>query len=864
MRFILIVLSLFVSIYAGEKPLEKVSLQLQWLDQFQFAGYYMAKEKGFYAQAGFDVDIKKFSYSTDVIGDVASGKTTYGIGRSSLIWYYSKGIDISLLSATFQTSPLTLIALQSSKIDDIKDFKGKTAMVTEDAVETASVYAMINSSKIGEKSIKFKKHTFDVNDLIDKKVDLYAGYVSNEPFILEKKKIPYRLFSPKDKGLDFYDDILFTSQEEVRKNPEGVSNFKKASIKGWEYAFENIEETVEIIHKKYNPTKKTKDALLFEADELKKLSYSNGEPFGAIDKNKIERILDIYRVMGLVEVDVDLERLIFSTKEKFLSEKEQAYLKEKREIGICVISSMLPLSDVEYGKFIGIGSDILNLTKESINTSYKYIYTDSWEESLQHLKDKKCDILPITMYSSEEKELKYTTPYHYEPLVIVTKKSQNYIVDIDSILDKEFAVVKGSHFVEDLKKRYPNIKLNYVDSLKDGFSGVERGKYYGYIDSLITTAYTFKNISNGHLRISGQFNDKVGFCFGVRGDDETLYNIFEKVSKNIKHSDIHKFFSEWVSINYIKSVKFEYLNETIILVLLIIFIIFYKQYILKKKNMELEELKDKLLELNQTLESKINDAVSEMQKKDTYLLHKSRLAQMGEMVSMIAHQWKQPLNAISTLQIAIIMSIELEEYNLCDKKEREDFLNFLNDKLKKIGLYTQNLSHIISDFSDFYRPNKYQEDTTLNNPVLQGYWLLEDTLSSENIDLCLELGSTNRVMLFKNEFVQVVLNIVNNAKEQFKEKNINGAQILIKSYDRDDVAVMEISDNAGGIDESIIDKIFDPYFSTKFDKNGTGLGLHMSKNIIEQHYKGRLYAKNIENGVKFVIEVGIHKEVNEK
>jgi C4-dicarboxylate-specific signal transduction histidine kinase len=139
---------------------------------------------------------------------------------------------------------------------------------------------------------------------------------------------------------------------------------------------------------------------------------------------------------------------------------------------------------------------------------------------------------------------------------------------------------------------------------------------------------------------------------------------------------------------------------------------------------------------------------------------------------------------------------------------------------------------------------------------MQAYWLLEDSLASENIDLCLELTSENEVMLFKNEFVQVVLNIINNAKEQFAEKGIEDAQIVIRSYDKGNIAVMEISDNAGGIDKDVIDKIFDPYFSTKFDKNGTGLGLHMSKNIIEQHYRGRIYAQNIQNGAKFTIEVG--------
>ncbi|MDQ1338821.1 MAG: hypothetical protein QG617_1789 [Campylobacterota bacterium] len=860
MRFILIFLFLFVSLYATEKPLERVSLQLQWLDQFQFAGYYLAKEKGFYEDVGFDVEIKKFSYETDVIGDVASGKTTYGIGRSSLIWYYSKGKEISLLSAAFQSSPLTLIALKSSNIEDVKDFIGKTAMITEDAVETASIYAMIKSVKLGEWSVKYKKHTFDIKELIDKRVDLYAGYVSNEPYELKKRGVEFKTFSPKDRGFDFYDDILFTSQEEVRKTPLKVESFKKASIKGWEYAFENIEEAVDIIYKKYNPTNKTEDALLFEANELKKLAYANGVPLGTIKKDKMERILDIYRVMGLVDGSVDLDRLIFNAKEKFLTNKEKEYLNQRGEISICAVLNLLPLSAIEHDKFVGIGADILNLAKENINLSYRVVETKSWDESLQNLRDKKCDLLPTAKYYKEENGLKTTTPYHHEPLIVVTKKSENYIVDIDGILEMEFAVIKGNPFIEDLKKRYPKIKLKYVDSIQDAFEGVERGKYYGYIDSLTVVAYAFKNSSNGNLKISGQLDEKIGISFGVRDDDEILYNIFEKFAKDIEHSDVHRFFNERVPINYVKNVKFEYLYEIIISVLVIVFIFFYKQNILKKKNMELEELKDKLLELNSTLEQKIAEAVSDMQQKDTYLLHKSRLAQMGEMVSMIAHQWKQPLNAISTLQITMIMSLELEEYNLCDKKEREEFLKFLDEKLKKIGLYTQNLSRIVSDFSDFYRPNKHQEELTLNNPVMQAYWLLEDSLVLENIDLCLELTSENRVMLFKNEFVQVVLNIINNAKEQFVKKGIKDAQITIKSYDRDDVAVMEISDNAGGIDEEIIEKIFDPYFSTKFDKNGTGLGLHMSKNIIEQHYKGRIYAQNIQNGAKFTIEVGRNNE----
>lgn len=203
MKYIFAFLLLFTSLHALQKPLQKVSLQLQWLDQFQFAGYYMAKEKGFYKDAGFDVEIKKFSNKTDVIEDVLNGRTTYGIGRSSLIWSYAKGKKISLLSAIFQSSPLTLISIESSNIYGLKDFQGKKIMITEDAVETASVHAMIKSSKIDEKSIEFKSHTFNLEDLVEGKVDLYAGYVSNEPFILKKEGYSIGFFLQKREVLIF-------------------------------------------------------------------------------------------------------------------------------------------------------------------------------------------------------------------------------------------------------------------------------------------------------------------------------------------------------------------------------------------------------------------------------------------------------------------------------------------------------------------------------------------------------------------------------------------------------------------------------------------------------------------------------------
>ncbi len=846
-----------ISLYASQKPLDKVSLRLQWHDQFQFAGYYMAKEKGFYEDVGLDVEIKKFSHEIDVVEDVLSKNTTYGIGRSSLVWYHAEGKNITLLSATFQSSPMVLLALKSSNIDSIKEFANKKIMMTVDALESAPIYAMIRSSQADEKSIEFVEHSLNLDDLIQKKVDLYAGYSSNEPFLLKEKKIDFEIFSPNKSGFDFYSDILFTSEEEAVQNPYRTDNFREASICGWEYAFNNMDETVSIIYEKYNPMKKSKDALKFEALELKKLAYMDGIPLGTIKQEEIIRVLDIYRLMGLVSSKRDTDKLIFKSKNRLLTHAQEQFLRDKKELRVCAISKLLPFSDMKDGAFAGICSDVLGLTKENVNIPYRAVYASSWEGNLANLKNRRCDILPMATQRLKKESISVVNPYYKEQPAIVTKKSQNYIVDIKNVFDKKFVATKGNPFIIELKLKHPMLDISYVNSLQEGFERVERGEYYGYIDTLVATAYAFKNISNGDLKIAGAFDDKVGVGFGFREEDKELYNIFKKASQEIQPSDIDKIVSKWISVSYVKSINFEYQKEIVVLLFLVIGFFFYRQHILNKKNQELEALKNEL-------QKKVQVAIADIQKKDTYMLHKSRLAQMGEMISMVAHQWKQPLSSISALQISILMAVELEEYDLSNENEREQFLLYLQERLKKIGEQTQALSLIISDFSDFYKLNKHQELIGLNVLVVKAYKLLEDNLEFDEIDLCLELSSKMSVVVYKNEFIQVILNIINNAREQLSQIKRADAQILIKSYDRDDICVLEISDNGGGINESIKDNIFDPYFSTKFDKNGTGLGLYISKSIIEQHHKGKIYMQNIGNGAKFIIELQASEDEDER
>ena len=247
----------------------------------------------------------------------------------------------------------------------------------------------------------------------------------------------------------------------------------------------------------------------------------------------------------------------------------------------------------------------------------------------------------------------------------------------------------------------------------------------------------------------------------------------------------------------------------------------------------------------------------ELKEKDAYMLQQSRLAQMGEMLSMIAHQWRQPLGAISAVHANVKTVVELEMYNLKEAKQREEFLKFLNSNLDRVSLYLQNLSQTITNFSDFYKPNKELIVADVDEVILKAYDLVVDSLNSQGIDVKFILESNSELLMHENEFMQVILNMINNAKEQLVQKSIQEPKIWIASRVAKDKLYINITDNAGGIDEEVLDKIFDPYYSTKLEKNGTGLGLYMSKVIIKDYHGGDIYARNIGNGAIFTIRIKI-------
>jgi len=307
-----------------------ITLVLAWKHQFQFAGYYMAKELGFYEKAGLDVTIKEYDLKRDNTLDVSTQKYDFGVGHSSLLLdKLNKYPNIMILSAIYQSSPLILLSLKRDDLSSLKNIAGKKIMMSHDQIYTASINAMLSSEHLKPDSYEILDTSFHPIDLINGNADIMLSYSANEPFTLKEKGIAYTIFDPKDYGYDFYSDILFTSSQMIEKNPNDVKAFYEASMKGWLYAYEHIDESVEIILNKYNTQSRSKKALLFEAKTLKKLAFKDGVRFGEITQTRLNEMINTYRLLGLVHKNSKLNFKSFvyeldSNLTKFTKNKKQS------------------------------------------------------------------------------------------------------------------------------------------------------------------------------------------------------------------------------------------------------------------------------------------------------------------------------------------------------------------------------------------------------------------------------------------------------------------------------------------------------------------------------------------------------------
>jgi len=530
-----------------------------------------------------------------------------------------------------------------------------------------------------------------------------------------------------------------------------------------------------------------------------------------------------------------------------LTSEEEQFLEIKKVIKVCYSERSAPFVIENKENITGISIDFLNLISKKSGIKFEMIKTKNIEEKRAYLKEEKCDLLPlVSTYLNQDESVVPTKELGRDNIVLVTKIDEPYLLDFSELKNKKIAVDRDLLNIKKyLQEFYPTVEIVLTKGL--GLKKVLKGEVYGAVASSFKMSNRIMYHFPHKLKIMGIIGDRKGSgSLGVNIQEPTLLTILNKIIDKISAQEKRKILNSWYSVQVEKGIDYWFVLKTVgslFILLIVVLLIYFKQRILNKK----------IQELNSKLEEKVRYEVEKNREKDIHLFRQSRLAQMGELLSMIAHQWRHPLALINGTILVMELDLMKRKFNLEKREGREQLFNYLNHKFNEMGGYVQFLSQTMTDFTTFYQPNKTKEMISINSPIEDALSMISSMLKAEGIELSIHYQTKKSLLLHKNEITQVVLNLLKNSYDNFKEEKTLNPKIEIETKEKDGKVFIQLSDNGGGIDDSILEKVFDPYFSTKDEKNGTGLGLYMSKMIIEEHHKGELKVINNKQGVCFNI-----------
>ena len=470
------------------------------------------------------------------------------------------------------------------------------------------------------------------------------------------------------------------------------------------------------------------------------------------------------------------------------------------------------------------------------------------------------------------------TQYDYfeEESILVEKK---YIDNQKNLLKKEINYI--INYIEHHVNRNKNLDekelkkemLKYIETIrygKHGYIWVHNTSYY-------LLAHPFRQDNIGIFDI--ELKDAMGTLITKKFIDETIkkpegkfIEYYWQKPKEVHFSKKLGFFKLYEKYNWVigtglyiddiqnsifesKKLLEERINKYIRLVVIISFLVIlligFISFLMSKKITAVftrykDNVKKKeflLEDLNKNLELKIKKAIKDEKKKDRAMFHQSRLARMGTMLSMIAHQWRQPLSEVSSILM------ELETANKFKKVDS----SMIKQSVKDSNTLICFMSNTIDDFRNFFKPDKEKVDFFIDEACFEAIILVDASIKNFDITLIKDIEENCTIKGYKREFAQVMLNLISNAKDALVHRKVLNPFIKITLDKKDETVIITVEDNAGGIKEAYVSNIFDPYFTTKESLKGSGLGLYMSKMIIEKNMDGELKFENTNDGALFTI-----------
>ena len=540
---------------ARQAEQETVILQLKWLHQFQFAGYYAALEKGFFADEGLKVELRERDLSQNNVAQVLDGEAHYGVADSILLLYHAQGEGVVLIAPILQHSPNVLMVMRSSGIEGPRDLIGKRLAFYDNDSEGIGILAMLSAQGVLRDGLERVPFSERVERLLGGQVDAITAYSTNEPFRFREQGHEVDLIDPKHFGFDLYGDILFTSEAEATHHPERVEAMRRAVLRGWEYALENKEELVDLILDKYNTQDKSRAALLNEALGLEQLIAPYTVELGSINKGRLEHILKTLLAHDLLEVTSDraLSSLVFESsrqRELALSTEQQAYLDSISPIRFAIDPSWPPFEYLDNQQQLqGVAADYLRLIGERLGVEFELVTGLTWSQALEAARDGRVDLLPSISSTPERRQyLQFTYPHIRSPMVVVTRDDQEYMADISALDGRDVLVVRDYASDEWLRSHHPQVSLQYVSTAEEGLRALAAGQGFAFVDNLAVISHLIKTQGLNNLQVSGQTPYSFDLSMAVRRDLPQLRELLDHALLSISQQQHNEIYDRWVSL----------------------------------------------------------------------------------------------------------------------------------------------------------------------------------------------------------------------------------------------------------------------------------------------------------------------------
>ncbi|MGC9456598.1 MAG: transporter substrate-binding domain-containing diguanylate cyclase [Halothiobacillaceae bacterium] len=540
--------------------LGEVTLQLKWQHQAQFAGYYVALEKGFFEEEGLSVRLRPRDFSRSPLRQVLAGEAEYGVGDAAILPHVGREDGLHIVAPIFQHSPNVLVTRAGAGIRSPADLVGKRVAFYEFDSDGFPVLSMLAEYGVLDDGLVRMPYGHDLDALIRGEVDAAPAYGSNELVQAARAGFETHALRPASFGVDLYGDMLFTTMREQRANPKRVAAMRRAVLKGWDYALTHPEEIARLIHEKYRPDRDVA-SLLAEVEALRPYVDRERIPLGTLDRGRIEYMNRLFARHGLAAPGQAFSEQVdrASGGRLELTAEERRFLEEHPVIRVAIDNYWEPIEFVdEQGNYAGMAADYMALLSEKLGVTFVVSKGVSWSDASDMLRRRELDMFSCAARTPErERYAMFTAPYIRSPMVVVTRDDQPFIPDLDELAGLRVGTPDGYASEEYMALHHPSVPLVTVESVREGLRAVAAGELDAFIDNLAVVSHHIEREGLGSLKISGQTQLSFDLAMGVRSDWPMLRNILQKALDSISDEQRTEIFNRWVRINYERQIDYQ-------------------------------------------------------------------------------------------------------------------------------------------------------------------------------------------------------------------------------------------------------------------------------------------------------------------